>query len=248
MTYFRSLWAGLHAGDQFKDTKAYCIFLGNPRSGSTLLGALLDAHPQMVISTELDVFPFIQSGYSKKQIFSLILARSKWFKGIGCKWEGYSYKVLNQWQGKYKTLKVIGDKKAAKSTLMLQDDPNLLLSLQTTINLPIYLLNVVRNPFDNITTISMKSRRGLPNAIDFYFSITDTVHKIHDSEFSQNLITVYLEDLISAPAQNLRKICKRLELECSSDYLKDCENAVFQSPKKTRQKIEWPLEIVESVE
>ena len=40
---------------ELQSVEAFCIFIGYPRSGHSLLGSLLDAHPEMVIAHELDV-------------------------------------------------------------------------------------------------------------------------------------------------------------------------------------------------
>ena len=246
--YWHSRVDGFRNRSNFKDLQSYCLFLGNPRSGSTLLGALLDAHPEIIISTELDVFPFIKAGYQKEQLFSLILRRSEWFANTGSKWEGYSYKVRNQSPGKFTQLRIIGDKKAAKSALHLQESPNLLANLHATVELPIYIIHVVRNPFDNITTMAQKRNGSLKNAANFYFSICDTVKEIQETQYGNRIITVHLENVISNPQHELSKICQNLNISCQPAYLEDCQNSIFRSPRKTREKIDWPEDMIKMIE
>lgn len=47
----------------FGDLETYCMFIGYPRSGHSLIGFLLDAHPSMIIAHELHVLKHINAGY-----------------------------------------------------------------------------------------------------------------------------------------------------------------------------------------
>ncbi len=51
MVYARSAKAD---AARFAEIGRFCLFVGFPRSGGSLLGALLNAHPDMVIGQELD--------------------------------------------------------------------------------------------------------------------------------------------------------------------------------------------------
>ena len=61
-----------YEGD-YQDIEKYCMFIGYPRSGHSLVGSLLDAHPYMLIAHELDALRYIQVGFSKKQLYHLII-------------------------------------------------------------------------------------------------------------------------------------------------------------------------------
>ncbi len=87
------------------------MFVGHPRSGHSLIGALLDAHPEIVIAHEFNALRFIQSDCDRNQLFIKLLLRSRKFTKTGRRWNGYKYTVPNQWHGCYRKLKVIGDKK-----------------------------------------------------------------------------------------------------------------------------------------
>ncbi|MFX0095289.1 MAG: hypothetical protein ACFFBD_26380, partial [Candidatus Hodarchaeota archaeon] len=39
----------------FKDLRTFILFIGSSRSGSSLVGALLDAHPNVIIAQERNV-------------------------------------------------------------------------------------------------------------------------------------------------------------------------------------------------
>ena len=54
--------------DVIDNVRIFFIFLGYPRSGHTILGALMDAHPNMVISHQYN--PCVKSRLSNKKTFA----------------------------------------------------------------------------------------------------------------------------------------------------------------------------------
>ncbi len=150
----------------FRDMKTFCMFLGFPRSGHSIVGSLLDAHPNIVISDELDVLRYIKLGFSNMQICQLILSRSRIQAQAGRKKTGrrgkdYSYMVPGQWQGQYEKIRVIGDKKGGAAIIQLMSEPDLLQQLQQTIDSEIKFVVITRNPYDNISTMHLRQNRNL---------------------------------------------------------------------------------------
>ncbi len=103
----------------FAQVSSYCIFIGGARSGSTLVGATLNAHPEIVISNELDALYLFKLGLPRNIIFSQILKNEQRFAMRGYQWTGFDYSVPGQHQGTFERLRVIGDKKAGRSTRRL---------------------------------------------------------------------------------------------------------------------------------
>ena len=57
---FHQNWRGV----DFSDMKSLVIFLGNPRSGTTLVRSIISAHPNAIISNELHLVKQLQTGLS----------------------------------------------------------------------------------------------------------------------------------------------------------------------------------------
>ena len=90
--------------------KTLALFIGYPRSGHTLISSLLDAHPHMVISNELDIFErwreWTLTEKTRENIFNRIYQNSQYHsQGSGFRSptrnRGRTYAVPNQWQGRY---------------------------------------------------------------------------------------------------------------------------------------------------
>lgn len=254
--YARSYYNKFRRSNDYNSIEKYVMFIGYPRSGHSLIGAILDAHPNIVLSHELDVLNLIENTKSKKTIFSMILARSEWFAKQGCVWRGYVYNVPNQWQGKYKELKVIGDKKGGASSKRLGANLGLLLDIKNIVQKEMLLVHVIRNPFDNITT---RARGGshvlrevndelLLKSIQEHFNDVETINKIK-KENKFPILDIYNESFIANPKKAIIRMCEFLGVnDVDEAYLNDCASIVFASPKQTRSQINWKPEFIEMVQ
>jgi hypothetical protein len=225
--------AGRRRAD-FDAVECYVMFLGYPRSGHTLPGAMLNAHPHAVIAHELDALQYVGIGFNRRQLFSVICDRDQWFCRRNCEWTGYSYAVPNQWQGRYDALRVIGDKKGAASARRLSEDPALLDKLRRAVRVPLRLIHVTRNPFDNIATMAARQSRPIEDATATYFRLCEAVEQTIARCDRTEIIHLRHEDLVAAPAERLRMLCEFVGLEPSRAYLDDCASIVFPSPVRTR--------------
>ena len=68
--YFYEL---LERKDVFESVEKYCMFVGYPRSGHSLVGSLLDAHPNMIIANELNALDLFQKGVNQRTIYYYLL-------------------------------------------------------------------------------------------------------------------------------------------------------------------------------
>lgn len=235
--------------DLFTGIRTYCMFLGYPRSGHSLVGSLLDAHPDVIIAHELDVLKYVQAGFSRDQIFYLLLENSKKLAARGRGYSGYSYQVPRQWQGRFRELLVIGDKKGGRSSTRLHSNPGLLKKLHKTIGIKTRFVHVIRNPYDSITTMTIKNQRGytLENRIENYFSRVETVARAKNQIPPADILDVRQEALIQDPKKWLADLCRLIEVEPLRDYLQDCADIIFKAPQKSRLKLPWSQENIDKV-
>lgn len=254
--YVKSRYNILTRKKDYNNIRKYVMFVGYPRSGHSLIGAILDAHPNIILSHELDVLKLIQDTKSRNLIFSMIIARSEWFAKKGCVWQGYVYKIQNQWQGKYKKLIIIGDKKGGASSKRLGSNSDLLLEIKRKVHKEMALIHVIRNPFDNITTRAHGGRHImrkvddeiLLKTIKEHFNDVETISKIKkENKFS--ILDIYNEKFIEDPKKEIIRICNFLGVnEIDETYLNDCAGIVFSKPRQTRNQINWKPEFIKMVE
>ncbi len=258
IAYLSSFFWGLIFIKKFRNIESFCLFVGYGRSGHTLVASLLDAHPEIVIGIELDVITHIKLGYNRNQIFySLIKNSEKYTKKKSNIWSGYKYQVKNSWQGNYRDLKVIGDKQGGLNSTYLFIEPGLLHKTEKVIGIKPKIIHVIRNPFDNITTITLRRLEVNPSykpiAMDLlpdinkYFRNATVIMNLKKENYYE-IIDTYHEDIVRDPIAELKRLIGFFNLEVDQDYLESCSSIIYSQPNKSRYNIEWPIELIQLVE
>ena len=163
----RGFRRGLTVGDM-SDVRRFVFFVGYPRSGHSIVGSMLDAHPNAIIAHEYNLFRLwanTRSGsnkHSRSHLFNALFknsvesATTGWRSKDKVQKKGYSLEIEHQWQAKFQKLLVIGDKSGAVTTQLYESDPEkfleMLKELKQTVGVPVRVIHVVRNPYDIIST------------------------------------------------------------------------------------------------
>lgn len=98
--------------DSFRELRTFLFFIGYPRSGHSLIGSIIDAHPQAIVAHEYDVigkWPQLNSSRSgqRQQLLYQLYNNSRYHAVSGKRApstlnsNAYTYHVPNEWQGKY---------------------------------------------------------------------------------------------------------------------------------------------------
>jgi hypothetical protein len=247
-SWLPSMYGGFKHRKDFEQVQTYCMFIGYPRSGHSLVGSLLAAHPRIVIAHELNALKYIQARFSRNQLWALILRNDRAFTNGGREWTGYKYAVPNQHQGRFETLQVIGDKFGGLSTRKLLTKPEVLDRLAQTVGVKTRFIHVVRNPYDNITTHAFRNEFSLEEAIDRYFRLCQGVVAIKQSVGADDVMDVRHESFIEDPRGSLKRLCEWVEVEADDGYLADCAGIVFDSPSKSRFRGPWTPGLISDVQ
>jgi hypothetical protein len=253
-SFLRSLFLGSLARHKYAEIKSFIIFVGYPRSGHSLIAALLDAHPEIVMSMEWGVLSHLRMGFGRNQICYSIESNSRLFtRKLDNIWTGYNYKVPEMWQGQYKTIRLIGDKLAGQTSLILKTDPALLERLQITMGCPVKIIHVIRNPFDTITTMAKRSfekaglkgemnARFLAPSIERYFERAAVVQKLKEiGDF--DILDLYHEDLINNRRSELTRLLNFLAVMIPEGYIIGCSESIYREPHKSRNEFDWPEDL-----
>ncbi len=236
-----ALWARQEVG-HFGSVQTFCLFLGHARSGHSLVGALIDAHPLAMISHELNALRFVEAGFSRGQLYAMIVRNSRAHARAGRKWTGYSYAVPGQWQGRAQELQVIGDKRGRTTTLALGRRPELIERVGAVVRDEVRYVHVVRNPFDNISTMARRNGRSLEYNISSYFEICEVIETVQGQVDGAAVLSIRHESLIQDPMGTIQQVCGHLGLPCPEDYAAACAGIVYEAPHQSREKVAWPAE------
>ncbi|KAJ7379386.1 hypothetical protein OS493_016623 [Desmophyllum pertusum] len=175
-----------HAEKLFKlydGVGTFVMFIGYPRSSHSLVGAILDAHPEIIIPHEYDLMAkwtkYQSSKLKEKNLQKYVL----FYDLHQCSLEqsmfgiragnnnslttnisgGYNYNIPGLWQGSYqRRIKVIGDKKGGTTSMDLTRTSywRILEEISQVVQVPMKFIHVTRNPFDNIATMMLHKTRS----------------------------------------------------------------------------------------
>jgi hypothetical protein len=244
----RSFSEARRLAPDMQSLEAYCLFLGYERSGHTLLASIFNAHRNAVVSNELHALSYLPLGITRQQLFAMIVMRDQRWGAHGWRWTNYGYAVPGQWQGRYETLKVIGDKEANRSSVVLRRWPGRLVTLRRTVELPLRVIHHVRNPYDNIATIARRYRRPLTWAAARYLpTVPGNVNLLRQHIDREEQIESHHEDLVADPRHELTRLLTFLGLEPAPDYLDACCAIVHTEPRRSRFEVDWPGEVRDAV-
>jgi hypothetical protein len=218
------------------------LFVGQGRSGHSLVGALLDAHPDCLIAHELNVCSLIDAGFGREQVYYLIWQNSRHFAKVGRAWGKYSYAVPGAWQGRFRRLRVIGDKKGGSTADYLYQNPSNVRRVAGFFGVPVCFIHVVRNPLDNIAAMALQmgGTIGLDGAIENYTRRCLAATQLLEMR-PDDVVTLHHGDVLSRPRLELTTLAERLGLAAESVWLDACVAVIRAAPSRSRDKVSWSL-------
>lgn len=222
----------------FSKLKCFVLIVGNARSGSTLLGSILDAHPNAIVANETSASANFWRGLNRHDILDEIYFNSIKNRISGRMSEGYEYSIQQKVFDE-SDIFVMGDKVWNPATLLLHGKYALLGSLEELVEAPIKIIHPIRNPFDVISTMHMRSKAPIPDRILWYFMHCDAVWAIRDHCQKATFMDVYHEKLILSPDQIISDICDFVGVQSKVDHIESCKSLLFNEPKQTRFNNTW---------
>ena len=163
-------------------------------------------------------------------------------------YHGFDYCVPEGDQGRFTTLRVLGDKHAGRATRRLRDDPHALERLRSLVGVPIRVLHLMRNPFDNIASIARNRDMPLSSAIAIYRKLGIAVDQTMTRLSTDELFEIRYEDLTADPTARLNEICGFIGVPATTDYLNRCATLIDHGGRRSRDSLSWSAEEIAMVE
>ena len=249
--------------------ETFVFFIGWPRSGHSIIGSLLDGHPDVIIAHEYFLFSRLiesQCSQSRRKLFKSLYMNSCWnahygYRTTASNKKGYNIELPNSWQGRFRTLKVIGDKTGGDATRSYRLNPKqfmkAIICLEQLLSVPLKVINVIRNPYDMVATVALyrgshkndtkvnatednkyENFRVLLESARSILGLSKALYSIQRI-YNFDTIQVYSEEFIENPKKVMSSLCTFLELQCTKDYLQQCEDKAFKTVSKSRNLVKW---------
>ena len=117
--------------------------------------------------------------------------------------------------------------------------PELLGKLRRTVGVPLRIILVVRNPYDNVATLSKRLKFTVDQALEQYVAACRTIADVRGQLAEDEHAELRHEDLIAAPQASLARLCAFLDVDAPADYLDDCASILFDAPHRSRDDEAW---------
>ena len=216
---------------------------GDAQSGSTIVSAILDSHPNVRLANEQRLISrWKLRGWSKEQILECVLksGQGSFRKTMALPGSGNWTTRENQ-----DSLLAIGDKyghdllRVAKREGL---DVGLLAEFGEFIGLPIKLIHTIRNPYDNISAQLDHPRRIKETDEIYDWSICryEELYEIIDPVLNRySHFNLHNDSLIKDPRWVLTELCGYLEIPVVEPWLTTAVDAVFTKPHNRKDNREW---------
>ena len=257
--------------------RSFLQFAGFPRSGHSLIGSLVDAHPGALVSHELDTMGLVENGLSRAEILALVRRNSARFMENGRYWNGFAYVVPDAAHGRAAAPRVVGDKKGDWAVRRSAATPDLLDRLHARMAMPCKWILVVRNPFDNIATMSMRRggaydrlRIGAASGADFaarleaekgasvpdraddamiedYVALCEGTERLRARVAGQDWLELQYEAFTDAPEAGLTRLLEFLALDADPGFVAGAASIVRPASGRSRDAVVWSAEQIARV-
>jgi hypothetical protein len=230
--------------DLASGAETVCLFIGHVKSGGSLIGAMIDAHPDALIADEVDALDHLAAGFTRQELLAVMAkgSRREAMKGrvTARRLQPYSLAIEDQWQGRHRQALVIGESRAGPTTRKLGADPDRLEEL-VGFAAPARLrfIHVIRNPLDPIGAMVMRGGRSVEGAIADYAAQAERVALIVSMLKRDEVMAVHYETLLDRPAETVVSVFRFLGLEAEPGLVAACVGLIDPSRKPERQLVDW---------
>ncbi|MEO0966086.1 MAG: hypothetical protein AAFY08_13335 [Planctomycetota bacterium] len=229
----------------FDRVQAFSFFVSPARSGHSIIGQLLSAHPDVLYADELGAVTKIDEGYSADQVYALIRAQDLHLQNRGRAKSGYDYKVDGAWQNvPDKRPRVIGDAKGARATTLLAGGPGFAERVRAAVGVPIRAVVHLRDPFDIVGSRVKRRGRRLDDAIRGMRIVHDEILAAIGTLREDERLIQYHEDVIADPTAAFERMFAFLGVEPNPEAVRACAGKLWARPHAARKAADWPDESV----
>lgn len=229
----------------------WLAFVGEGRSGHTIVSAVLGSHPYMRIAEEQKyISRWRREDWSRERILKAALTSTI----------GKARKALNFDNDAICShsdpLQVLGDKCGwdAVNEYMKRGAPkSILTDFGAFMQMPVKTIVTLRHPLDNISAWvgSPKYQRLFPNEGRRYRKMCQRYRKFYNAAGDilegQDTYLLHNERLIADPSAVLQEIEVWLGLEKNRDWRRACAARLFKKPNQRRTTLAWPQQHVDAM-
>ncbi len=222
-----------------ENLEAFCVVLGTARSGFSLVAALLDAHPEAIVSREHDVLQQAEKGTAREPLFALLAEGARRAAEPAVAARERAGPVTGQSQGRARRPRLIGGMAGESPGKQDQDRAAALKHLRKETGLKLKVIHVLRNPVDLVSLLADRLKKPVAEILTTWSEAAHNTRKLLQGLTKDECAVVCYEDLAADPVRVLGELCAFLGLDAPRDYLEACARAVKRMPPEERPEVPW---------
>lgn len=215
----------------------FLLFIGSARTGSTMLGYLLNNHPSCLISNEARVLqkmmPTNWRGQTPSDLrralqdaicpaaFDLFIEgfekHQKWGNSLGTYQKQWQSFADSPRQFPKEKIRVFGDKKAGGHSELYAAQPDEFSSLVLALR-PVKVVQLIRNPVDTVMSLRRSHKYELDEAISLVLSATRSGISMRKL-LPDDSIAIYYEELQKSPQDVLIELSDFLSIPRNQPWI-----------------------------
>lgn len=223
---------------KFDHLNCFLLIVGNARSGSTLLGAAIDAHPSAMISNESSGSWGVWKQMPREKILINIYKNASKMAETSRPSGGYHYQMGSSPVTKI-ALRVAGNKTWNPSVLLMHGNGKILPDLEKRLGLPVKIIETIRNPFDVIASMHLRSGLPIRDRIRWFFLHCEATAALSERLPPEKFTVCHHADLLADPEAELKRLCGFLDLPACESHVAAVKKILLPQPRKTSAGIDW---------
>jgi len=222
----------------------FVFFVGFGHSGHSLIGAILDGHPDACIANEANYLSSLSSKSLPSKASAIAeLTRSAAETLETQRWlnTGYSYRMEGSEQGICRRLCAVGDKKGGQTAELFAQNPSQLLLAKTLFGVDLRLISVIKNPYDVIAASAFRRSEDLQQKhVDSFFRKAKVVKDLRAESHESLFTLIRYEQFVANLEDQLARLLDFVGLRQDEGLIAAARGLIRVDIKPRRETISWP--------
>lgn len=218
------------------EADTFLLFVGAPRSGTTMLGQILNNHPNCLVAMEHSFMQRLLSGDNRAALEVELVQRALGHFLHGMTKDAKYGPTLSRYQPRWKPLswighkygkadvRIIGDKKAGGNSATYLAQPEAFRQAVERYG-NVKFLHLIRHPLQAALSMQRSHRESFEDSLELILTRDGGAWELGE-RYPDAICHVYYEDLLRHPDVELKKILTFLDLTAEQAWIDDVVQTV----------------------
>jgi hypothetical protein len=231
------------------------MFIGFGRSGHSIVGQIVNAHPNALIADEANIFEDLGTEPTLQQTLNYLIERDRafalrWYNKDSPLHRGDPLRRLLKPRGKRRNFhfpglsqgfvklpSVVGNSKAGYTTRHVAEAPQLVPRFERAVGLPMKFVSLVRNPYDMIASGMRRRAAAFDDICSGFEHMASMLKSSLETLSEYPVLQLRQEDLLTDTDAEIDRLFSFLELPTSSEFKRIVRERLFSAPDRSRHKV-----------